>query len=135
MRISRTTTCFSITGLIRAGPSRTLFGSATPATTTNIASSDEYICDERTTFEGSPAFKITSRSTATLSGAGDQQGMEMNMMASGDGETTLYIEVGTGRILHAESMGMFSGGIDVPAMGMSIPLELRMTSTVRPAKK
>ena len=32
----------------------------------NIASSDEYICDERTTFEGSPAFKITSRSTATL---------------------------------------------------------------------
>jgi hypothetical protein len=100
----------------------------------NIANTDNYVCEERTTYEGTPAYKIVSTSNTTLTGGGSQEGMDLAMSASGDGEATSYIDAATGQLLYAESMGSVVGGIEVSAMGMSIPIEVRSTATVKPIK-
>jgi hypothetical protein len=95
---------------------------------------DVYTCQERTTYDGVPAYVVKQSSLANLSGGGDQGGMAMEMDASGDGEGTFYVEVGTGRILMVEGWASMTGGIYVEAAGMDIPLDIRVTSTVKPKK-
>jgi hypothetical protein len=99
-----------------------------------VESDDSYVCEERTTYEGLPAFRITVTGTATLSGSGEQQGMTLEFDGSGDAEGTIYVEVGTGMVLHAEGTATISGGIYVEAAGMSMPIEIRESSTIRPKK-
>jgi hypothetical protein len=99
-----------------------------------VTSDDHFVCQERTTFEGVPAYQITTTSMATMSGSGEQEGVAVDMDGSGEGESTMFVEVGTGKILSAEGTITISGGIYVEAAGMSIPLEMRMASSVKPRK-
>ena len=99
-----------------------------------IESDDRYVCEERTTYDGLPAFKITATGTATLSGTGEQQGMTMDMDGAGDSQGTIYVEVGTGKLLYAEGTAVISGGIYIEAAGMSIPIEIRESATIKPKK-
>ncbi len=100
----------------------------------NFNFDDAYTCEERTTYEGIPAFMVKQRQMVELSGGGEQQGTAMEMDASGDGESIFYVEVGTGRILMVEGMASMTGEIYVEAAGMSIPVDIRVTATVKPKK-
>ncbi len=93
---------------------------------------DQYRCVEATTYEGVPAYRISTTSTIVLTGSGDQMGMPMDWSMSGTGETTMYVETGTGAVLMIESTGEMSGGIS--AGGMDIPVDMRLTSTVTQKK-
>jgi hypothetical protein len=99
-----------------------------------VNSDDHFVCEERTTYEGVSAYRVTSTSIATMSGSGDQEGMAIDMDGSGEGESTMFVEVGTGKILSAEGTITISGGIYVEAAGMSIPFEMKMVNTVKPRK-
>lgn len=100
----------------------------------NFSFEDNYICQERTTYEGLPAYRVTQTGSGSITGSGEQGGMTMDMDASGDGEATIYVEVGTGKVLMVEGTFSMSGGIFIEAAGMSIPLEMRITTTVKPKK-
>jgi len=93
-----------------------------------ITSSTEYVVEEQTEYEGIPVWRITVTSEDQMAGGGDQMGVPMDMAAAGKSEGTVYVELGTNALVYAESTSYMSGGIS--AQGMSIPLDVSVTSKV-----
>jgi len=97
-----------------------------------LSAVDQYRCAEATTYEGVPAYRISTTSTVVITGSGEQMGMPMDWSMSGTGEAAMYVETGTGAVLIIESTAEMSGGIS--AGGMDIPVDMRLTSTVTQKK-
>lgn len=89
----------------------------------------DYHADEQTTYEDSQAWKILSTDQVSMVGSGDQMGTQLDISASGAGDNTMYVEVGTGRLLYMEGKTSLRGGVD--AQGMSIPITMNILTTIR----
>lgn len=74
------------------------------------------------TVEGMECARIKSDYTATLSGTGNQQGMDMALTGTGKGTDLWYFAVKEGIYLKATSDATYDISISVSAAGMTIPM-------------
>lgn len=97
-----------------------------------LETADNYKCLEVTTFEGTPAFKISVSGIGTLGGGGETQGMMVDLQLTGKGEGTIYVSTKDAMVLMAESKTSMEGGF--AAQGMDIPMTMLMTGTIKVKK-
>lgn len=74
------------------------------------------------TVDGRECARIRSPYTSTISGTGNQQGMDMVMTGTGKGTDVWYFAIKEGVYVQATSEGTYEMSISVSAAGMTIPL-------------
>lgn len=83
-----------------------------------------------TTIAGQPAWHITQKGTLRMSGAGLSQGTQISIDGTGTVDGDAYISK-DGVYLGGDQRLTQNMTIQVPAAGMSIPMEQRVSTTVR----
>jgi len=76
------------------------------------------------TVDGLECARIRSPYTSTISGTGNQQGMDMVMTGTGKGTDVWYFAIKEGIYVKATSEGTYEMSISVSAAGMTIPMTM-----------
>jgi hypothetical protein len=79
--------------------------------------------------------RIAAQVTGTISGSGSQQGMDLTFAGTSKGKDVYYFAVKDGCYVKAASESTTEMSIDVPAQGMSIPVNQTSKSEVTLAGK
>jgi hypothetical protein len=85
--------------------------------------------------DGVECARIAAQVTGTISGSGSQQGMDLTFAGTSKGKDVYYFAVKDGCYVKAASESTTEMSIDVPAQGMSIPVNQTSKSEVTLAGK